>query len=47
MIAALLNDHETPIRSLRADLKTCSEEYDDEGITDLLTGLMGDHEKMA
>jgi starvation-inducible DNA-binding protein len=47
MIAALLADHETLIRSLREDLEICSTEYGDEGTTDFLTGLMQVHEKAA
>ena len=47
MIAALLNDHEALIRSLREDLETCSSEHGDEGTTDFLTGLMQAHEKTA
>jgi len=47
MIAALLADHETLIRSLREDLEICSKEYADEGTTDFLTGLMQVHEKAA
>lgn len=47
MIAALLADHETLIRSLREDLEICSDEHGDEGTTDFLTGLMQVHEKAA
>ena len=47
MIAALLADHEALIRSLREDLRACSDEHGDEGTTDFLTGLMQAHEKMA
>lgn len=47
MIAALLADHETLIRSLREDLEICSTEHGDEGTTDFLTGLMQVHEKAA
>lgn len=47
MIAALLADHETLIRSLREDLEICSNEHADEGTTDFLTGLMQVHEKAA
>jgi starvation-inducible DNA-binding protein len=47
MIAALLADHETLIRSLRQDLRTCSDQHGDEGTMDFLTGLMQTHEKTA
>jgi starvation-inducible DNA-binding protein len=47
MIAALLADHETLIRSLRQDLRVCSDQHGDEGTMDFLTGLMQVHEKMA
>ena len=47
MIADLLADHESVIRSLREDLVTCEERYGDMGTSDFLTGLMEQHEKMA
>jgi len=47
MIAALLDDHEALVRSLRADLRVCGDEYCDEGTMDFLTGLMQTHEKTA
>lgn len=47
MIKNLLSDHESLIRTLRQDLKTASDEYDDMGTSDFLTGLMEQHEKMA
>lgn len=47
MIAALLTDHEKMIRSLRADIESCSEDHGDDGTTDFLTGLMRVHEKIA
>jgi starvation-inducible DNA-binding protein len=47
MIAALLADHESLIRSLRADLETASDQYRDAGTGDFLTGLLERHEKMA
>jgi starvation-inducible DNA-binding protein len=43
----LLADHETIIRSLREDIRKCSEEYEDNATVDLLVGVMGLHEKMA
>ena len=47
MISNLLHDHETIIRSLRNDQKTCSDKYSDVGTSDFLTGLLQQHEKMA
>jgi starvation-inducible DNA-binding protein len=43
----LLADHETVIRSLREDIRKCSEEFEDEGTVELLVGVMSLHEKMA
>jgi starvation-inducible DNA-binding protein len=43
----LLADHETIIRVLREDSKKCTEEYEDEGTSDLLVSVMRLHEKMA
>ncbi|MCA9917529.1 MAG: DNA starvation/stationary phase protection protein [Anaerolineales bacterium] len=47
MIANLLDDHEHIVTTLRDDITACSEEYGDEGTTDLLIGTMRSHEKMA
>lgn len=47
MIAALLADHETLVRSLRQDLRACSDRHGDEGTMDFLTSLMQFHEKTA
>ncbi|MHB2026854.1 MAG: Dps family protein [Elusimicrobiota bacterium] len=46
MIAELLGDHESVIRSLRADLEIAAR-LGDMGTSDFLTGLMERHEKMA
>ena len=46
-ILHLLADHETVIRSLREDIRKCSEDYEDEGTVELLVGVMSLHEKMA
>ena len=46
MLAALLADHETVIRSLRKDLET-ADKLGDAGTNDFLTGLMEQHEKFA
>lgn len=47
MIKELLGDHETIIKSLRKAVDDTDEKYADKGTSDLLTGLMEDHEKMA
>jgi starvation-inducible DNA-binding protein len=47
MLANLLADHEAVIQSLRGDLPTVMDKYDDAGTNDFLTGLMEKHEKMA
>ncbi len=47
MVIDLLDKHEALIRSLRADIKTIENEYEDLGTADFLTALMGAHEKMA
>ena len=47
MLRTLLEDHETVIRYLRADLKIALEKYIDAGTSDFLTGLLEQHEKMA
>lgn len=46
-ILHLLADHEAVIRFLREDTQKCSEEYEDEGTSDLLVSIMRLHEKMA
>lgn len=46
MLRNLLDDHETIIRELRADIAK-TDEHKDAGTTDFLTGLMEKHEKTA
>jgi len=46
MIANLLADHETVIRSLRKGIKICYD-VDDDGTEDFLTQLLEKHEKTA
>ena len=46
MIAALLADHESLIRNLRADIESAIG-YGAADAADFLTGLLEDHEKMA
>ncbi|MDF3058651.1 MAG: Ferritin Dps family protein [Rariglobus sp.] len=46
MIAALLSDHESVIRSLRSDIEQTGK-AGDAGTNDFLTGLLEDHEKTA
>jgi starvation-inducible DNA-binding protein len=43
----LLADHEAAVRLLREDAKRCSDEWDDEGTSELLVSIMRQHEKMA
>jgi starvation-inducible DNA-binding protein len=47
MIGALLADHEAVTRTLRADVDTVTNKYNDAGTADFLTGLLEQHEKMA
>ena len=47
MIRQLLNDHETVIIELRANVDDCTEKYKDAGTADFLTGLMEQHETIA
>ena len=47
MLAALLADHHTLIRSLRADAEAAMDKHGDAGTNDFLVGLMEKHEKMA
>lgn len=46
-ILHLLADHEAIIRFLREDSRKCTDEYEDEGTSDLLINIMCLHEKMA
>ena len=45
MISNLVADHEAIIRSLREDIKSCGEKYNDVGTEDFLTGMIEKHEK--
>jgi starvation-inducible DNA-binding protein len=47
MIANLLADHEALVRSLREDLETAKEKFNDAGNQDFFTGLLQVHEKAA
>jgi starvation-inducible DNA-binding protein len=47
MLASLLADHETVIRSLRGDIGPVADRYKDVGTSNFLTGLLEKHEKMA
>jgi starvation-inducible DNA-binding protein len=47
MLSNLLSDHESIIRTLRADLAICQDTHGDAGTADFLTGLLESHEKMA
>lgn len=46
-IANLLMDHETIIRNLRKQIKEFTDEFEDDGSADFITGLLQDHEKTA
>jgi starvation-inducible DNA-binding protein len=46
-IKELLEDHESIIEFLRANINPFAEKYHDLGTSDFITGLMQDHEKMA
>ena len=46
-VSALLNDHETIIRSIRKEITDTGEKFKDPGTADFLTGILKQHEKMA
>jgi starvation-inducible DNA-binding protein len=47
MLSQLLGDHESVIRTLRAEAEQVGEKHGDAGTEDFLVGLMEQHEKMA
>jgi starvation-inducible DNA-binding protein len=47
MLGELVSDHESLVRTLRADLEAAQARHGDAGTADFLTGLMEDHEKTA
>jgi starvation-inducible DNA-binding protein len=47
MLASLLADHEAVTRTLREDIATVNDRYQDVGTADFLTGLLEKHEKTA
>jgi starvation-inducible DNA-binding protein len=47
MVSQLLDDHEHIVRNLREHIQQCSDEFEDDGTADFLTGLMEDHEEKA
>ncbi len=47
MVAKLVDDHETIIRSLRKQIDQCGDDFHDQGTADFLTGFMEQHEEMA
>ncbi|MBX5495831.1 MAG: DNA starvation/stationary phase protection protein [Bryobacteraceae bacterium] len=47
MVENLLNDHETVIRQMRADIKRCDEELNSVDTSNFLTDLLEKHQKMA
>lgn len=46
MVANLVADHESVIRSLREDVEV-ADDHDDVAVEDYFTGLLQDHQKMA
>lgn len=46
-IQVLLEDHDTIIQFIRANISKVEEEYKDAGTADFLTGLLQEHESMA
>ena len=47
MIVDLLGDHKTIIRQLREDVQMTVEKYHDVGTSDLLTGILEQHERIS
>lgn len=47
MVQRLVIDHEQVIRNVREFIDQISEEFNDEGTADFLTGIMQEHEEMA
>ncbi|MBD2501672.1 Dps family protein [Anabaena azotica] len=47
MVANLVQDHEQLIRNIRDHVDRSSEDFQDQGTADFLTGLMEEHEEMA
>jgi starvation-inducible DNA-binding protein len=47
MVSQLLGDHEQIVRNLRDHIEQCSNEFEDDGTADFLTGLMEQHEQIA
>ncbi len=47
LLAGLVEKQETLIRELRQDIKKIQDDYEDEGTSDFLTGIMEQHEQMA
>jgi starvation-inducible DNA-binding protein len=46
-VRQLTDDHETIIRSLRKDIESSGKQFNDAVTADLLTKILGQHEKMA
>lgn len=47
MVSQLLADHEHIVRNLRKHIEQCSDDFEDDGTADFLTGLMVQHEEIA
>lgn len=47
MVSDIVQDHEALVRSLREDIETIDDDFEDVGAEDLLTQLLQDHQKHA
>lgn len=47
MMKELLGDHESVVKQLRKDIEVCVDKIGDAGTTDILTGIMEQHETNA
>jgi starvation-inducible DNA-binding protein len=47
MVSQLLEDHEKIVQNLRKHVEKCSNNFEDDGTADFLTGLMEQHEETA
>lgn len=46
-IKELVADHESVIEFIRGNINAFADDYNDQGTSDYITGLMEEHEKMA
>lgn len=47
MVGNLVQDHESVVKQLRADIERCEDELGDAGTADILTAILEDHDKAA